>query len=310
MITRILLFLALAFVVSVTPSWAQEPVPCSGEGTVISCSFSSTQTTNTYEFFSDGRLVVQFDTVLTSFDLTVTVVHVTDPLPLDPKEFPSGTVCVKYSGNGGQCDRYDFSGTAVTGGFNGVPVKNKDYKGLITLTLSYVNSGSQVIQNPAFGHAPGDITTFTENILTSYSVIPEFSDPTMGGKVPGLSSVVALDEPLTENDTFCSLTLTPTNNPSEQKPQIEVTLKIVSGSNCAGTGLRDKTASLSVSTTDGVTVSFPALKNVEGNKFHWDSKAGLNEYDISTDGLVSGQTYTVTVFSSKISPQSATFVAP
>ena len=191
-----------------------------------------------------------------------------------------------------------------------MPVKNKDYKGLITLTLSYVNSGSQVIQNPAFGHAPGDITTFTENILTSYSVIPEFSDPTMGGKVPGLSSVVALDEPLTENDTFCSLTLTPTNNPSEQKPQIEVTLKIVSGSNCAGTGLRDKTASLSVSTTDGVTVSFPALKNVEGNKFHWDSKAGLNEYDISTDGLVSGQTYTVTVFSSKISPQSATFVAP
>jgi hypothetical protein len=62
MITRILLFLALALVVSVTPSRAQDPVPCSGEGIVISCPFSSTQTTNTYEFFGDGRLVVQLDT--------------------------------------------------------------------------------------------------------------------------------------------------------------------------------------------------------------------------------------------------------
>ena len=35
----------------------------------------------------------------------------------------------------------------------------------------------------------------------------------------------------------------------------------------------------------------------------------LGEVIASTDGLVSGQTYTVTVFSSKISPQSATFVA-
>jgi len=307
MITRTVAFLALAFAVFVTPVLAAE---CDNfEGTICTNTFTASDTTGIYEFGNNGRLVVQFDTVLTMFDLTVTVVNVTNP-PLDPKEFPSGTVCVQYAFNGSQCDQYDFSGTAATGGFNGVPVKNKDYKGLITLTLSYVNSGSQIIHNPAFGHAPGDITTFTENILTSYSVIPEFSDPTMGGKVPGLSSVIALDQPLTENDTFCSLTLTPTNNPSEQKPQIEVTLKIVSGSNCAGTGLRDKTASLSVSTTDGVTVTFPALKNVEGNKFHWDSKAGLNEYDISTDGLVSGQTYTVTVFSSKISPQSASFVAP
>jgi hypothetical protein len=36
----------------------------------------------------------------------------------------------------------------------------------------------------------------------------------------------------------------------------------------------------------------------------------VNEYDISTDGLVSGQKYTVTVFSSLISPPSTTFIAP
>jgi len=66
-----------------------------------------------------------------------------------------------------------------------------------------------------------------------------------------------------------------------------------------------------VSTTDtNGDLSFIALKNVEGNKFHWDNKNKLNEYDISTDGLVSGKTYAITVFSGKISPQSTTFLAP
>jgi len=252
--------------------------------------------------------------VLTTFTLTATVNHTIDPL--DPNEFPAGTVCVTYAFKGSfECDQYDFTGNA--GGPNGVPVRNTDYKGLITLELTYFNN--QPIHNPAFGHAPGDITTFTEDILTAYSSSPSVSllllsagDPTMDGSTPGLSSVAALDEPFSQVlDTFCSLTLTPTNNSSGQKPEIEVTLKIVSGSDCSITGLRDKTARLSVSTTDSSgNFSFPALKNVEANKFHWDNKNGLNEYDISTDGLVSGQTYTVTVFSSKVSPQSATFVAP
>jgi len=282
-----------------TQCWAQ----CEeDEGGNCTNTFSPTVTTGTYEFFGDGRLVVHFETVLTSFSLNVKINHTIDPF--DPNEFPAGTVCVKY--RSGQCVQYDFSG--FSGGPNGVPVKNQDYKGLITLTLSYVNSSSQTIRNPAFGHAPGDITTFTEDILTNYSTDPIFVDPTMGGKTPGLSSVAALDKPLTDNgnDTFCSLTLTPTNNPSGQKSQVEVALKIVSGSDCSAKGLRDKTASLSVSTSDGTNVSFPALKNVEGNKFHWDSKAGLNEYDISTEDLADGR-YTVTVFSSKISPQSTDF---
>ena len=286
----------------------------SEEGLSCTNTFSPSSTTNTFDFSNsgDGVLIVQFDTVLTTFSLTVTVNHTIDPF--DPTEFPAGTVCVTYSQNGGRCDQYDFTGTS--GGPNGVPVKNTDYKGLIALTLSYFSS--QLVHEPAFAHAPGDITTFTEDILTSYSTlticgVSGCPDPTMGGTTPGLSSVAALDEPLADNgtDTFCSLTQTSTNNPSGQKSQIEVALKMVSGSDCSAAGLRDKTARLSVSTIDiNGNVSFPALKNVEGNKFHWDNKAGLNEYDISTDGLISGQTYTITVISSKISPQSITFVAP
>lgn len=308
MYKRIFGILVLAFGLFGTQCWAQvlvcggeEQPPCS-----ITKPFSPTNTTNTYEFFDNGRITVQFDTVLTTFDLTVTINPSIDPL--DPTEFPAGTVCVPYAGNGSHCVQYDFTGTSA--GPNGVPVKNTDYKGLITLTLSYVNSGDFTIHSPAFAHAPGDITTFTENILSSYSADPQFSDPTMGGKIPGLSSVGAFDEPLTDggNDTACSLTLTPTNNASGQKAQIEVALKIVGGSNCGGTGIRDKTASLSVSMTDtsSGSVSFPALKNVEANKFHWDNKNGINEYDISLDGLADGR-YTVTVFSSKVAPQSANF---
>ena len=311
----ILALIALGISLFGTQSWAQS---CGGEEqppcpVSLTNTFSPGTTTATYDFSrtGDGVLVVQFNTVLTTFSLTATVNHTIDPI--DPSEFPAGTVCVPYSSNGNQCDQYDFTGSA--GGPNGVPVRNADYKGLITLTLSYFHSGT--IHNPAFGHAPGDNATavYTEDILTSYSNSTncgQFScDPTMGGTTPGLSSVAAFDEPFTENgDTSCSLTVAPTNNASEKKPEEEVTLYIASGA-CGGAGIRDKTARLSVSTTDNNgNITFLALKNVEGNKFHWDNKNKLNEYDISTDGLVSGQTYTITVFSSKISPQSTTFVAP
>jgi len=307
-------FFALAVLLFGTQCWAQESSPCTSNSGII-CTFSPTQTTNTYRFGDGSTLIVQFDVVLTTFTLEVDVSHPSNPLPLDPNEFPANTVCVQYPSNPTNvCDQYDFSGSA--GGPNGVPVKNTDYKGLITLTLSYFTV--QTVHNPAFGHAPGDITTFTEDILTTYSSFPTgcgptCEDPTMGGTTPGLSSVVALDEPLADNgnDTFCGLNVAPTNNPSGQKPQEEVTLSIASGVCGSGPGIRDKTARLSVWTTDiNGNVTFLALKNVEGNKFHWDNKNRLNEYDISTDGLVSGQTYTITVFSSKISPQSMTLTAP
>jgi hypothetical protein len=322
MAKRTLAFLVFSLALFITPSWAQTG-PCLIEGDPNCFTFDATHTSHTYNAFGDSSsLTVQFETVLTNFDLRVTIhtpkptdssVFCEGPCPfaimLDPTEFPPGTLCVTYPINSpGTCEQYDFTGNA--GGPNGVPVKNTNYKGLITLTLTYLTSPGFVVHTPAFGHAPGDITTFTENILTSYSVDGPAVGPTMGGKVPGLSSVVALDEPLTDNgtDIFCApLTLTPTNNPALQKPEIEVTLKIAGASGCGAKGIRDKAASLSVSTTDTTgNITFPALRNAEGNKFHWDNKNGLNEYDINLDGLTDGK-YTVTVFASKISPQNTTF---
>jgi hypothetical protein len=156
---------------------------------------------------------------------------------------------VKYQFNGGRCDEYDFSGNK--GGPNGVPVKNIDYKRLITLTLRYQNLATQTIHVPAFGHAPGDNATavYSENILTGYSTFPPtFSDPTMGGKIPGLSSVAALDEPLSETDTFCWV------SPAEGQTftvgqEIEVSFRLFPSGLCPGnpgTPIRDKTASLSL----------------------------------------------------------------
>jgi len=310
MYIRVLALSVLALLLFVSPSWAQQN--CGGEEQIscsITQSFSPGVTTGVYDFTgaNDGYLVVQFDTVLTNFSLTVTLGFTFNPLPLDPTEFPANTICVQYPGQGASnCVQYNLTGTA--GGPNGVPVKNTDYQGLISLTLSYITSSGFVVHTPAFGHAAGDGTTFTVNILTAYSndCGPACEDPTMSGKIPTPSSLVALDQPLTSSNTACPLTLTPTNVASGQKPQVEVTLKEVSGPDCTAVGLRDKTAGLSVSTNTSGNVSFAALKNVEGNKFHWDGKNLLNEYDISTDGLADG-TYEVTVFSSQISPQSAAF---
>lgn len=263
-------------------------------------------TTGVYDFTAtgDGKLIVSFDTVLDMFTLTVTVNHTIDPL--DPNEFPSGTVCVQYSGNGSKCDQYDFTGSA--NGPNGVPVRNTDYKGLITLTLSYLTD--QTVHTPAFGHAPGDISTFTEDILTSY--FSEISDPTMGGKTPGLSSVVALDEPLTvsPSDNICNLSTGGFTFSASTTKEIEVTFQLFSGACNTGTPLRDKTARFSLSYFDPISGNLvfpPLVDKEEGNKFHWDNTDGLNEFDFGTAGLPTGVTYTVTVISSKASPQSTTF---
>jgi hypothetical protein len=300
MFKRIFGLLALAFSLFGTQSWAQS---CGVEESDCH-TFTPNSTTFTYRFLDGSQITVQFDTVLTTFDLRVSVSHPTNPLPLDPNEFPANTVCVQYSSNApNTCDQYDFTGNA--GGPNGVPVKNKDYKGLITLTLEYFSS--QTANTPAFGHAPGDITTFTENILTGYSNFP-FSDPTMGGTLPGLSSVVALDEPLTESDTYCWVSPATDGQTSTVGETIEVSFRLFPSGLCpnnAGTPIRDKTATLSLSTTDtnGNVVFPPHLAKEEANKFHWDNKNGLNEFDLSTEGLQPG-TYTITVFSSKFSPQS------
>ncbi len=318
MCKRIFALFALAISLFGTQCWAQ--TTCGGEGQPpcpITNTFSPGTTTGTYDFSStgDGIITVKFVTVLTTFTLTATVNHTIDPL--DPNEFPAGTVCVTYAFNGSppKCDQYDFTGNA--GGPNGVPVKGKDYKGLINLTLSYFQATFQPILDPAFGHAPGDSTTITEDILTGYSSSPTVSllllsagDPTMDGSTPGLSSVVALNVPFSEvGDTFCLVSPTEGQTFSAAKTKvIEVTFQLIffSFGSCSGTPIRDKTARFSLSMTDafGNFVSFPALTDKEeGNKFHWDNKDGLNEFDLSTVGLAPG-TYTITLFSSKFSPQS------
>ncbi len=309
--------LALAISLLGTQCWAAAVTclgPTSTEG-AVSCSntFSPGTTTGTYDFSGtgDGVLIVQFNTVLTTFALTVTVDHNIDPF--DPNEFPPGTTaCVPYSTNGGRCDEYDFSGNpAVTTGPNGVPVKNTDYKGLIMLTLSYFYNGP--VHTPAFGHAPGDNATamYSEDILTNYStstICGAFGcgDPTMDGTLPGLSAVTALDKQFVENgDSFCSLSLQTT--PFHVGQLIEVDLRLTN-STCS-TGIRDKTARFSLSTVDPITgnVVFPPLQDKEeANKFHWDNKNGLNEFDLSTVGLAPGH-YTINVFSGKISPQTISF---
>jgi hypothetical protein len=299
----ILALIALGISLFGTQCWAQ--TNCGEEQTCppsITNTFSPGITTNTYEFGNDGRLVVKFDTVLTTFTLTVTVNHNIDPI--DTSEFPEGTACVPYAFNGSKCDQYDFTGSA---GPHGVPVKNTDYKGLISLTLSYLTG--QTAHDPAFGHAPGDTTTFTEDILTSYSAFPlcPQCDPTMGGTTPGLSSVVALDQPLTENDMFC-LVSPQENQTFSVGQEIELNFKLFASGPClnnSGTPIRDKTARFSLSATDtGGNAFFPRLRNKEKeNKFHFDRKDGENEFDVSTHRLLPGQ-YTITIFGSKFSPQS------
>jgi hypothetical protein len=304
MCKRILGLLAVAFSLFGTPCRA---CVSTGEG-VPSCTntFSPGTTSGTYDFSvtGDGKLVVQINTVLTTFNLTVTINHTIDAF--DPNEFPAGTVAVTYA-NGNQ-DQYDFTGNS--GGPNGVPVRNMDYKGLITLELIYFVS--QTVHTPAFAHAPGpNVPTamFKTNFLRAYSSFPE-QDPTMCGSVPDLSSVVAADEPLTESDTYCWVS--PPNFQTFTVGQdIEVSFQLFASPPCTnnpGPPIRDKTATLSVSTTDtsGNPAFPPRLAKEEGNKFHWDNQNGLNEFDLSTEGLPPGS-YTITVFSSKFSPQTRHF---
>lgn len=302
MFKRIFTFLALAFALLGTQCWAVPKTALQCEETCppsFPNTFSPGNTEGVYDFTAtgDGKLIVDFATVLTTFTLTVTVSHPTDPLPLDPNVFPSGTVCVKYPGKDSQCDQYDFTGSA--GGPNGVPVKNKDYKGLITLRLSY--STFQTVHNPAFGHAPGDITTFTEDILTGY--FQEAEDPVMIGKVPGLSSVVALDEPLEETD--CFMFVSPNNFQTFTAGQeIEVEFQLFDSTTCAGNPIRDKDARLSFFTFDsnGQPVLVPVGKDEGGKHFHFDPHEGTNEREVDTEGLQPG-TYYITVFSDEFSPQ-------
>jgi hypothetical protein len=308
--------LALAFSLFGTQCWALSSDNCSpGEG-FIACQFTPGATgfsSATFDFGADGVISFQFETVLRPFELDVTANEVESITNLDPAEFPTGTVCIKYAT--GFCVRYDVSGNA--GGTNGVPIRGVDYRGLVSLYLNY--DSSQPIHIPAFGHAPGDNATaiFSQNILTSY-VDPNAppctrcEDPGMGGTTPDISPFAALDIPFNQTAAnVCSLTAVPENSTSGQNPLIEVSFKLVA-SNCnTDPPLRDKTATLSVGSFDlnGRLVPASLVNGGAANKFHFDNKNGLNVQDINTNKLPSG-TYFVTVISTKFSPVNTSFTLP
>jgi hypothetical protein len=318
MYIRALALFVLALLLFVTPSLAASSSNCDptvGDGSPwrITCHFvPGPSGSATFDFGpqGDGTMTMQFEAVLTTFDVTLTANEfAVIPNPLDPNEFPSGTVCITYSNL--HCVRYDFSGDAVPGGLDGVPVKGVDYRGLITLTLNYNRSFSQQVQIPAFAHAPGensDSTTFSEDILTSYvdtsSNCPSCIDPAMGGKTPGISPFAALYKPFaTAPGIVCSLTAAYQTSASDQNPIVEVSFKLVaSGGDCTnGPFLRDKTASLSVALNSSPSSFADLINGGDSNKFHFDNKNKTNVQDINTNKLPQG-TYFVTVRSSLFAP--------
>jgi hypothetical protein len=319
---RMIVLALLVLTVAATPGWAQTQT-CTPpeEGNSCTITFSpGTQGTSTGIFdFSgtgDGILAFKFDTVLTTFTLTVTANDVSSIDNIDQNELP-GATCIDYVN--GHCVRYDLTGNA--GGPNGVPVRGTDYQGLINMTLNY--DSLQQIDIPVFGHAPGDNSTdvFSENILTSYvdenapSCTLSCEEPAMGGKTPSLSSFAALTQPFAGQALIVcpALQAIPHSSTAGSNPLVEVNFQLIaSGGNCtSGPFLRDKTASLFVASSDtnGNLVFANLINGGAANKFHYDSKTGLNVQDINTNGLPAGFYY-VTVISSQFSPVTTTFTLP
>jgi hypothetical protein len=246
----------------------------------------------------------------------VTLDHTIDPLA--PGVFPEGTAAVLYAN--GQTDEYDFSGNST--GPNGVPVKGHDYRGLITLTLSYLTL--QTVHSPAFLHAPGDNPTavYRENIITSYSAYPPCpptaaevncnnvsGDPTMTGKTPGLSTVAAFDEP-GAND--CFVWISPTDGQTFKAGQeIEVEFQLfnrTTPTTCdSDHPIRDKDARLSLSRVDNGQLTVVPLGKDEGKHFHFDNEEKVNEREVDTEGLQPG-VYIITVVSDEFTQQTRTVV--
>jgi hypothetical protein len=299
--------LALAISLRGTQSRAQE-TGCffNEEGGGLTCMFSPGTTTHTYDFGTNGRLRVAFaGGVLRTFDLTVTVVTLTDAqlaARLDPNVFPEGTTCFHYGSPTG-CKEYAFTGNA--GGPNGVPVKNVDYRAPIKLELTYFSSDPP--NDPAFGHAPGESTTFSEDILTEY-IKPLLTDDTMDGSTPSLSSVIALNKPLQQNDTFCWVS--PTDGQIFRVgAEVEVAFKLFPSGPCVnntGKAIRDSFARLSLARVDalGQVVAVVTVRSDDGGKhFQFDNEDRVNEREIDTEGLTPGS-YVITVRSNKFPPQS------
>jgi hypothetical protein len=324
--------LSLFFCMAVSPMLAQSQSqtcspPVGQEGSPFSCSITFSPgtagtSTGVFDFSTqqDGIITFQFDTVLTTFTLTVSANEVTS-VQIDPDSEVAGATCITYfrsnNTSNHDCVRYDVAGSGGAG-LDGLPLRGTDYRGLINTTLKY--ESFEQIQMPVFGHAPGDTNQiFSENIITSYvdeNAPPSTPnpDPAMGGKTPGLSSLAALTQPFANGASglfVCQyLTATPQKSTSGNNPIVEVTFRLATTqANCiTGPYLRDKTASLTVATSPGL--AFVNLVNDgDSNKFHFDNKSGANIQDINTNKLPSG-TYFVTVISEQFSPVTTTFTIP
>jgi len=148
----------------------------------------------------------------------------------------------------------------------------------------------------------------SENDVTApcNNVPPSPGDPGMGTKVPGLSSFVALDEPLEEDDCFTWVSPRHNGQIFTAGEEIEVEFSLSDG--CAGKPIRDKDARLSLSRVDnGKLVFVPPSKDEGGKHFQFDKEEGVNEREVDTEGLQPG-IYIITVFSDEFSPQNRTVV--
>jgi hypothetical protein len=303
------LIITILFMVMCERSWG---ATCTATGTPPNCtnSFSPGNTVGVYNFPGDGSsLRVEFvGGVKTTFTLTVTEFTLTDAqlaARLDPKVFPPDTTSCFHYGSPPPppstqttpgCQEYAFTGNAS--GPNGVPVKNVDYGPPIKLTLTYFSFDT--VNDPAFGHAPGESTTFSEDILVDY--FKPFEDDTMDGSTPSLSSVIALNKKLEENDKYCWVS--PSSGQTfKVGDEVQVAFQLFASGPCignTGTSIRDNFARLSLVNNQGV---FQPVRSDEGGKnFQFDNHDKVNEREFSTAGLAPGF-YFITVRSTKFSPQ-------
>lgn len=293
---------------------AMSPSPQEGGGCgveephCISHQFSPGNDSFVYDFsgFPSSKLLVDFvGGVRTTFTLTVRDRTLSDEelsSRLDPREFPATTTCFHYFD--AQCHEYDFSGNA--GGPNGVPVIRVDYnRPGVQLTLTY-DTPDQAF-DPAFGHAPGDSTIFSEDILRDYFRQPSEDDTMDSDPVPGLSSVIALNKPLEENDTYCWVSPQDGQTFRSEDEDIRVAFQLFPNGPCTGNParpLRDRDARVSlVKLVNGEFV----FQRVRTEHFRFKRSEGVNETEIEAEELTPG-TYFITVRSDEFSPQTRQIV--
>ena len=293
------------------PTPASPQVGCGEEPHCIAHEFSPGNNSFLYDFraFDGSTLRVNFvGGVITTFTLIVRDVTLTDAQlapRLDPRVFPTGTSCFHYFDS--LCHAYDFSGNA--GGPNGVPVLRVDYnRPGIKLELSYFSSDDA--HEPAFAHAPGESTTFSRDILEEYFRAPSEDDTMCSDPIPGLSSVIALNKPLEENDTYCWVSPQDGQTFRAEDEEIEVAFRLFASGPCTGntgTPLRDRDARVSLAKLVNGEIVFQPIRI---KHFHFDHGEGVNEAEIETEELTPG-TYFITVRSDEFSPPTRRiFVVP